>query len=150
MVRGYPFNYQVPDTRGWLPWGYLHNLPFPVLTCLPHALIGVSVAQQLLDCTLPACKPCTCPAWRPKKEFRDSHRDISDSSDRGAYTPKARGPGAVRTRQPSLLPRAEGGYHLRGDDFPLLAYQLPGKPEAGARPSQPLRLMNIMRANVFL
>ena len=53
MVQVYPLNYQVPGTRGWLPWGHLHNFPFPVLICLPHALIGVSVAQQLWDCTLP-------------------------------------------------------------------------------------------------
>ena len=53
MVRGYLLNYQVPDTRGWLPWGYLHNIPFPVLTCQHQALGGLSEAQQLLGFTLP-------------------------------------------------------------------------------------------------
>ena len=70
----------------------------------------------------------------------------------------AKGPGATshcidqtagRTWQRSLLLGGEGGYHVWGIDV-RLAHQLPGKPAAGAHPSQPLRLTTIMRAEVSL
>ena len=46
----------------------------------------------MLDYTLQACKPCSCPALRLKKEPRDSDRDINGFLDRGSYT---KGPGVT-------------------------------------------------------
>ena len=46
----------------------------------------------LLDCTLQACTPCSCPALKPKKEPGYSNRGISGLWDRGIwpYTSEAR------------------------------------------------------------
>ena len=42
-----------------------------------------------------AYNPCSCPDSRPKKEPRDSDRDISGFLDKGSYVSKAKGPGAT-------------------------------------------------------
>ena len=44
----------------------------------------------MLGWTPQACKACTCPALRPKKELRVSDRDISGLMDGGAYMSEAR------------------------------------------------------------
>lgn len=75
------FEVILPTIRSQIPedgftWGYLH-LPFPA-PYLPYiTLRSVCESQQLFRTALPACTSLACPAWRPKKEFRDSHRDIS-------------------------------------------------------------------------
>ena len=44
---------------------------------------------MLLDCTPQACKPCTYPASRPKKEPVVSNRATNGLMDGGAYTSEA-------------------------------------------------------------
>ena len=73
--------------------------------------------EGMLVRTLQVCKPCTCPALRPKKEPGDSNRDISGLLDRDLKHLQ-QGPGACvqhtagsTWQQPSLL-RREGGYAL--------------------------------------
>lgn len=124
-----------PDARGWLPWGYLHSLPF--LSYLPTSCsIGVSVAQQLW--TAP-CLPAGLVLAQPGDQRKSSETATETSvfHRTGELTPKARGPGAVRMWQPSLpSTRAEGGYHLRGM-IPLIGLSATRKPAAGPHPSQP-------------
>lgn len=50
---------------------------------------GRGVRKTVLDCTPKACKPCTCPDSRPRKEPRVSRRDISDLMVRGVYMSEA-------------------------------------------------------------
>ena len=57
----------------------------------------------LLGCTPQACKPCSCPALRLKKEPRDSNRDISGLMDRGSYTSETKGSW-------SNIPPQQGGH----------------------------------------
>ena len=42
--------------------------------------------RRLLRCTTQACKPCSCPVLRLKKEPEDSDRDINHLLDGGTYT----------------------------------------------------------------
>ena len=51
-----------------------------------------TIMHLVLGCTPQACKPCHCPALRPKKEPRDSDRDISGLLDRTSW---AKGPRAT-------------------------------------------------------
>lgn len=87
------------------------------------AFMGVSSASwlafQLLACTLQACKPCSCPASRPKIEPRDSDKDFNSVLDRGSHVSKAKDPGVTpteaagrQTPQPSSPLSRARGYHL--------------------------------------
>ena len=57
------------------------NFPFPTLI---SQLGAPGWPHQLFDYTLQACKPCACPASRPKKEPGVSNRNINDFMDRGS------------------------------------------------------------------
>lgn len=81
--------------------------------------------SQLLGCTPQACKPCSCPASRPKKErARRQWQRHQRLSDRGSYASEAKGPGltschaqqtAGRTQLQSSVLAREGSYHLYGE-----------------------------------
>ena len=96
--------------------------------------------------TLQACRPCSGPASRLKKELRDSDRDINGLLDRGSsYKSEAMGPGVMphhvqwttgRTEQQSLLLKGEGGYTLEGVSISwLISYQ--GNQQLGHVPYSP-------------
>ena len=83
--------------------------------------LGLLWGWELLGCSLQACKPCTCPAPRIKKEPWVSHRDIDGLIDGGIlhiWSSKfpERHPNVAadsrRNRAASSLPREEGGYQL--------------------------------------
>ena len=50
----------------WATWEVHHNV-----------YITLDFIVLMLGCTLQACKPCNCPARRPKKMPRDSDRDTN-------------------------------------------------------------------------
>ena len=56
-------------------------IPYTVETSLSRTL--ASCGHPLLGYTPKACKPCSCPALRPKKETGDSNRNIQGLLDRG-------------------------------------------------------------------
>ena len=58
----------------------------------------------LLGCTPQTCKPCSCPALRPKKEPGDSDRDINGLLDRASYRSAAKHPAAT----PHCVRQTEG------------------------------------------
>ena len=100
----------------------------------------------LLGCIPRACKPCNCSAERLKKEPRDSDRDISGLLYRESYKSEAKSwsdnplyTAAGRQDMATVFATGDGGRGVRrrlpviGGIDVSLAYQLPGKPEAGAR-----------------
>ena len=139
--------------RGSQPCASGKRQGVPALCFWTRTAAGVIESQPhlILGCNPQAGKPCNCPASRPKKKPRDRNRDISGLLDKGSYSAEAKGPGATPHHTQQAVRRT--GWHLRlpftGGGDVRLAHQLPGKP-SGARPSQPLRLITIARANVPL
>ena len=82
-------NWEQWHWSSFLEGGSLQCTSVPRWVHLPHPF---SLVYLLLACTLKACKPCGCPASRPKNEPGDSNRDISGLLDRGLYT---KGPGVT-------------------------------------------------------
>ena len=127
------------------------NFPFPTLL---SQLGAPGWPHQLLDYTLQPCKPCACPASRPKKEPGVSNRNINDFMDRVSlpFWSKVleQGPGATlhllvqqttgRTNMAAAsAPWEDGveGYRCRGIDI-WWAPQLPGKLTRGTPLTTPL------------
>ena len=77
-------------------WGHW-ILPYKTKTNQPTKteLKKRQCSFKVLDRTLQNCKPCSCPALRPKKEPGDNDRDVNGLVDRGPNTPKTKGPGAT-------------------------------------------------------
>lgn len=82
---GFSLNVWAPCASGWQPQESPAMFRSPHLLPNIWVLTGASsvswLARQLLGCALPACKPCTGSASRPKKEPRDKDRDMSDLMD---------------------------------------------------------------------
>ena len=122
------------------------NFPFPTLI---SQLGGPVWFHQLLDYTLQACKPCACPASRPKKEPGVSNRDINDFMDRGSlpfwskvleqHSTSSCSRQEVGQTAAASAPWEDGveGYRYRGIDI-WLAHQLPGKLTRGTPLTTPL------------
>ena len=97
-------------------------------------------STEMLGCTSPAWKSCNCPVSRPKKESRDSIRDINGLLDRKSYMleakhPRVTPPCMVGGRQDLAAIVATWGRKrlpFTGGIDVRLAHQLPGKPAAGA------------------
>ena len=92
----------------------------------------------MLGCTPQACKACSCPDTRPKKEPKGSSRDIDGLVGRESYKSEAKGPGATllqpEDRTQPAISTTQGRRRLPfiGDIDIRLVHQLPGKPVARA------------------
>ena len=93
-----------------------------IITCIPWISRGIASkplqkklpSLRLLGCTPQACRPCNCPAVRPKEEPRESPRDRQNLLGRDSYQSEAKGPGAtppsgLADHRSASLPTGVGG-----------------------------------------
>ena len=96
-------------------------------------------------CTPQTCKPCTCPASRPREEPGIGDRDINGLMDGGTYTSKAkswsntplRAAGGGQDMAVIFATRGRGRVPVIGGNDIKLAYRLPGKPAERRTPHSP-------------
>ena len=147
------WDFHVPHAKGQSTLCFLFL--FPNISVLLGASLAYWLTHQLLGCTPQTCKPCSYPAPRPKNEPGNRDRDINGYC-KGDLTSLKRK--FLEQHPPSCI-ASNRGSHLcsLGEEAPFsgaidvkVAHQLPGKPVAGARLSQPLRLTTIKRATVYL
>ena len=106
---------------------------------------SISGPCEVSGCTLQACKPCTCPAPRPKEEPRVSDRDISGLMGGAAYVSETRSwsdtpSWAADSRQDLvayLAPGGRGRLPVIGGVNLRLAHRLPGKLAGGHATHRP-------------
>ena len=82
--------HRAPQAGGWPPWDYPCHFPFPSLSLDNTAFTGIPStswsALHQLGGIPQAIKPCSWPAWGPKKKPKDSDRDTKGLLDRaGSY-----------------------------------------------------------------
>ena len=88
---------QSPDASGWPPWHHPRSFLFPILMSLfpgalvfPRSFLSLLAGSAIVGLHPLACKPCSCPTSRLKKELRDSDPDINGSIGRETYPSEAR------------------------------------------------------------
>lgn len=142
-----------PQAGGRPPCGYPHSFLFPSLFAHILAVTGIFsaswLAQELLDCTWQAWKPCSGPILRLKKELNDSDRHqwfsrwgMLHVKQSWSYTSLC----SIDNEQDtaSVFPdQGRSRLWFRSRTDVSLAHQLTGKPAYGLCCSWPLRLMTL-------
>ena len=109
----------------------------------------------LLDCTLKAFRPCTCPASRLQEDPEISGRDIKGLMDGGSYMSEAMPwsdtplcvPNGRQDMAAVLAPRGRGRLQVIGGIYIKLIHQLPGKLAGGHAPHCPFDKLSWWRCS---